>query len=241
MNLTFTGRRAALARAIARWEAAGAWEVREAPFGLWRSVPPTPGTLSGPSGSTRPGGRDERAPRRRAPLRRPRLAGVPVQRQAADGRERLPRRHDRPGNGRVVVAAVAGRERRGANRRAVRAAGRRRGRRRGLRQPARTRARARRAAAHRVRHHPEGWPALLFQPSRRGGPVERRTTWPRARHPRRLRLRHRATLDRLRARRAGPAGGTTGMAARAPPPRATQRQHAGGGREDRRRASATRP
>lgn len=36
MNLTFTGRRAALARAIARWEAAGAWEVREAPFGLWR-------------------------------------------------------------------------------------------------------------------------------------------------------------------------------------------------------------
>ena len=69
---------------------------------------------------------------------------------------------------------------------------------------------------------------------RRGGPVERRTKWPRARHPRRLRLRHRATLDRLRARRAGPAGGTTGMAARAPPPRATQRQHAGGGREDRR-------
>lgn len=36
-NLTFTGRRAALARAIARWEAsAGPWEVREAPFGLWR-------------------------------------------------------------------------------------------------------------------------------------------------------------------------------------------------------------
>ena len=36
-SLAFTGPRAALARAIARWEASGeAWEVPDAPFGLWR-------------------------------------------------------------------------------------------------------------------------------------------------------------------------------------------------------------
>ena len=35
-SLAFTGPRAALARAVARWEAAEPWGVSEAPFGLWR-------------------------------------------------------------------------------------------------------------------------------------------------------------------------------------------------------------
>jgi hypothetical protein len=35
-SLAFTGPRGALAARIAAWEAAGGWEVREAPFGLWR-------------------------------------------------------------------------------------------------------------------------------------------------------------------------------------------------------------